>query len=88
MAADDEVAQHIDSEFLVGNKILVAPMLEAGARYRSIYLPKVKDLKWHDDLRQTVHAGGQWLPWYKVDMYQVATFRPVYKTEAAYHQQH
>ena len=77
MAADDETAQSIDNEFLVSNKILVAPLLEPGSRYRSVYLPKVKNLKWHDDLKQTVHEGGQWLHWYKVDLYEVATFRPV-----------
>ena len=88
MAGEDETAQRIDSEFLVSNKILVAPVLEPGARYRSIYLPKVRDLKWHDDLRQTLHDGGQWLHWYKVGLYEVATFRPVYKSETAYHPRH
>ncbi|XP_076436424.1 myogenesis-regulating glycosidase-like [Babylonia areolata] len=88
MAPNDEVAQRIDCEFLVSNKILVAPVLEAGARRRDVYLPDVNNLKWRDVLRGQVFEGGQWLRGYKVDISEVATFVPVFKSQAEYHLRH
>ena len=35
----DDIAQSTDSEFLLGDDILVAPVVEKGARTRAIYLP-------------------------------------------------
>ncbi len=39
MAPLDPDAQTVDSEFLVGNDLLVAPVLEKGAMARDVYLP-------------------------------------------------
>ena len=41
----DEESQITDSEFLLGNNTLVAPILEQNARSRNIYLPAGK---WKD----------------------------------------
>ncbi|KAL8602101.1 hypothetical protein ACOMHN_007371 [Nucella lapillus] len=89
MASDDDaVAESIDSEFLVSNQILVAPVLESGARRRDVYLPKVKDMKWKDVLHGEVYAGGQWLHGHKVNLTEVAMFVPVYKSQSDYHLRH
>lgn len=37
---NDKMAQEINDEFLVGENILVAPIVEQGKRIRSIYIPK------------------------------------------------
>jgi alpha-D-xyloside xylohydrolase len=36
---DDPVAVNVDDEFLLGRELLVAPVLEEGARSRQVYLP-------------------------------------------------
>lgn len=46
------------SEFLLGSEILVAPVVQQGARARDIYLPKGS---WHDDNTKKVHVGPKWL---------------------------
>jgi alpha-glucosidase (family GH31 glycosyl hydrolase) len=75
IAPDDEVAQKTDSEFLVGNKILVAPVLTDGARKRDIYVPKGV---WYDELRNltlTSPTVGLWLMDYNVELDELAFFR-------------
>lgn len=74
LAAEDETAQRIDCEFVVGKKLLVAPVLYAGARERDVYLPKVGSIKWRDGLRSELYTGGQWLRGYKVNIDEIATF--------------
>ncbi|KAK7491682.1 hypothetical protein BaRGS_00017135 [Batillaria attramentaria] len=74
MASDDKTAQRIDCEFLVSNKLLVSPVLDEGARERSVYLPKVGSVKWRDESRNKVYTGGQWLHNYAVDLKDVAFF--------------
>lgn len=54
----DEVALTIDSEFLLGDDILVAPVLERGAVSRDVYLPGGQ---WKDQLRGDIKQGG----WYR-----------------------
>ena len=71
---DDFQTYTLDSEFMVGNSLLVAPILEAGARHRDIYIPQGH---WRDNLRgQTfVNVGtGGWIRNYKVDLNQIPTF--------------
>jgi alpha-glucosidase (family GH31 glycosyl hydrolase) len=43
-------------EYLLGPSLLVAPVLQDGARQRSVYLPRGRWLDYHD--RKTVHEGG------------------------------
>ncbi len=57
IAPYDAEALKIDSEFLVGNDILVAPVLEKGAIERDIYLPAGK---WRDMINYEILDGGKW----------------------------
>ncbi|XP_002737617.1 myogenesis-regulating glycosidase-like [Saccoglossus kowalevskii] len=78
IAPTDETALTIDSEFLIGDDLLVAPVLEKGARVRDIYLPPGK---WKDDLGifESGVDGGKWLRDYKVELDQIATFSRVHE---------
>ena len=67
----DEVALVIDSEFLVGDNILVAPVLEPGARSRDIYLPMGS---WTDELTGERLKGGQWYHNYHAQLHQLPYF--------------
>ncbi|XP_022107115.1 uncharacterized family 31 glucosidase KIAA1161-like [Acanthaster planci] len=72
IAPTDKVAQHIDSQFLIGSAYLVAPVLTQHARARDIYLPAGN---WKEELgKQTILAGGMWLKDYPVGIDEVATF--------------
>jgi len=57
VAPEDETSQIIDSEFLLGDDILVAPVLDPGQNSRSIYLPSGK---WKCQLTGNSLEGGQW----------------------------
>ncbi|XP_041370968.1 myogenesis-regulating glycosidase-like [Gigantopelta aegis] len=73
MAPDDKDALTIDNEFLLGDEILVAPVLENRSRQRDIYLPPGG--RWKDVLRQKLYDGGQWLTNYMVALYEIPTFQ-------------
>lgn len=68
---EDETALTSDSEFLVGDSLLVAPILEKGAQSRDVYLPKGK---WKDNLRGQELVGPTLLKDYKTKLSEVATF--------------
>ncbi|KAK3789438.1 hypothetical protein RRG08_035133 [Elysia crispata] len=72
VAPTDSTAQFIDCEFMLGSRLLVAPVLMDRARSRSVYLPNGS--RWKDNLKNTVHHGGQWLTQYSVGLYDIATF--------------
>ena len=67
----DEKALTCDSEFLIGDQLLVAPVLEDGARSRSVYLPAGR---WHDELRGGEKIGPTTLWDYHVELDEIATF--------------
>ncbi|XP_064616404.1 myogenesis-regulating glycosidase-like [Liolophura sinensis] len=71
LAPEDEDALQVDSEFMVGDFLLVAPILEDAQRQRSIYLPEGK---WRDELRGCELDGKTWLQDYRIELDQVATF--------------
>ncbi|XP_005107720.1 myogenesis-regulating glycosidase [Aplysia californica] len=73
VAPHDSIAQFIDCEFILGRDLLVAPVLYENARGRDIYLPEGGF--WVDQLRGKVYKGGQWLPRYRVGLYEIATFK-------------
>jgi len=56
LAPDDERALTCDDQFLVGDEILVAPVLYPRQRSREIYLPPGE---WHDYWTQKVYSGPQ-----------------------------
>ncbi|XP_060071304.1 myogenesis-regulating glycosidase-like [Ylistrum balloti] len=70
VAPGDENAQTIDSEFLLGNDILVAPILKKGARHRDIYLVEGA---WQDMLRGSVLQQG-WIRDYAADIHELPYF--------------
>ncbi|XP_021708954.1 uncharacterized family 31 glucosidase KIAA1161 [Aedes aegypti] len=59
---DDEEALKIDDEFLLGEDILVAPVLTEFATRRDVYLPKGT---WRDGNSTQVYEGGRWLRDYR-----------------------
>ena len=71
MAPEDEAALTVDTEFLVGDDLLVAPVLDKGAMSRDIYLPAGR---WRSQTKAEVLDGGTWhknypakldeLPWF------------------------
>ncbi|KAJ0421871.1 glycosyl hydrolases family 31-domain-containing protein [Aspergillus carlsbadensis] len=61
---DDQRAWEVDSEYLYGSRYLVAPVLEAGQRKISVYLPKGASWRlWSGDREDesggVTHQGGQ-----------------------------
>ncbi|MDC7289613.1 glycoside hydrolase family 31 protein [Blautia schinkii] len=57
---EDELAWDVEDQYCYGSKVLVAPILEAGAVSRSVYLPG-KDVKWRMAETNEVYEGGQWI---------------------------
>ncbi|KAK3087847.1 hypothetical protein FSP39_011435 [Pinctada imbricata] len=60
-----------DSQFLIGNEMLVAPIVFESARSRDIYLPHGQ---WHDQLRGDKLTGPKWLRNYRIELDEIATF--------------
>jgi alpha-glucosidase (family GH31 glycosyl hydrolase) len=54
--ASDSVAVARGDQYLWGRDILVAPVVERGARSRSVYLPKDR---WYDFWTEEAHVGGR-----------------------------
>ena len=70
----DEAALVCESQFLLGNNLLVAPVLEKGARRRDIYLPQGL---WNDQLRGGTISGKKWLRGYLAELDQLPHFTRV-----------
>lgn len=66
-----EDALTCEDEFLVGDEILVAPVVEKGAKARDIYLPPGA---WNDQLRNVKIQGETWLRNYRVELDELAYF--------------
>lgn len=73
VAPTDEIALGIDSEFMLGEDLLVAPVLEEGASSRDIYLPQGS---WRDeaDPQHPVYDGPMWLDSYPADLWTLPYF--------------
>jgi alpha-D-xyloside xylohydrolase len=56
---NDSSCQSIEDEYMFGPDLLVAPILEAGARSRAVYLPT--DITWQDAWTGRQYEGGQWI---------------------------
>ncbi|XP_013404277.1 myogenesis-regulating glycosidase [Lingula anatina] len=74
IAPDDDTAQTIDSEFLVGETLLVAPILEKSKKTRDIYFPKGI---WRDEIQRNSITGPKWMKNYLVELNQIAYFTMV-----------
>lgn len=73
LTPDDPHTLTIDDQFLIGDEVLVAPVMDRGALQRDIYLPGA-DLQWQDRRTGQVHWGGALLQLYPVALEQVAVF--------------
>jgi len=59
MYPEDSVCWEIEDEYMYGDKLLIAPVLEAGAVSRKIYLPAGND--WEDINTKEHFGGGKWI---------------------------
>ena len=55
---DDKTTYRIDTQFMIGENILISPVLEAGAKTRWMYLPNGE---WYDFWTREKIAGGKWI---------------------------
>ncbi len=55
--SDDKTAWETEDEYMFGNDILVAPVMEEGAAERSVYLPE--GAEWTDAYTKKIYEGGQ-----------------------------
>lgn len=55
----EQAAWDIDTQFMLGPDLLIAPVLEQGQRERQVYLPKGSS--WVDAWTGTEHPGGQYI---------------------------
>uniref|UniRef100_A0A1B6HX93 Glycoside hydrolase family 31 N-terminal domain-containing protein n=2 Tax=Homalodisca liturata TaxID=320908 RepID=A0A1B6HX93_9HEMI len=77
IAPEDKVAHSVWSEYMLGNNLLVAPVVEEGAVSRDIYLPKGK---WRDEVyQQKIYHGPKWLKDYPAPLDTLPYFTRVGK---------
>ncbi|XP_077567103.1 SITS-binding protein [Stigmatopora nigra] len=69
----DPRAFAVDDQFLIGDRVLVAPVVEMGARRRDVYLPDGGS-RWRDHADGRVFDGGTVLRDYPVPLEAVALF--------------
>lgn len=55
--SNDKTAWETEDQYMFGSDILVAPVLEEGARERSVYLPA--GAEWIDAYTKQIYSGGQ-----------------------------
>ncbi len=55
--SNDKAAWETEDQYMFGSDILVAPVLEEGARERSVYLPA--GAEWIDAYTKQIYSGGQ-----------------------------
>ena len=70
-ASADVHARRVSDEFLVGDSLLVAPVLCEGETRRDIYVPRGV---WSDKLRNTIVLGPKLLDDYRVELSEVPYF--------------
>ncbi|ELU07811.1 hypothetical protein CAPTEDRAFT_103368 [Capitella teleta] len=71
IAPKDETALTISSEFLLGNEVLVAPVLDEGATSRDVYLPEGR---WRDANSGQEFSGSAWIREHPADLDQLPYF--------------
>ncbi|MCU4165888.1 glycoside hydrolase family 31 protein [Carboxylicivirga caseinilyticus] len=68
---DDKEAYELNSQFMFGQEMIVAPVVEEGAAFKRVYLPKGK---WFDyNSKQDPFEGGQWIE-YPVKLSTIPVF--------------
>nr|XP_020443564.1 SITS-binding protein-like isoform X2 [Monopterus albus] len=73
LSPSDPMTFTIDDQFLIGDEVLVAPVVEKGAVQRDIYLPD-GGFQWRDSQNAQVFDGGTFLQDYPVPLEDVAVF--------------
>ncbi|KAJ7998095.1 hypothetical protein DPEC_G00219000 [Dallia pectoralis] len=73
LSPNDPVTFTINDQFLIGDEVLVAPVIERGAVCRDIYLPD-GGFQWQDTRNAQVFDGGTLLEEYPVALEEVAIF--------------
>ncbi|OCT83913.1 SITS-binding protein [Xenopus laevis] len=73
ISQNDPVAFTIDNEFLIGDEILIAPIVEQGQVHRDIFLPG-NDYKWMDAKTFQVFDGGTVLKHYFCSLLDIPVF--------------
>ena len=74
---EDENCQVINDQFMIGDTLLVAPVLHQGVRRRSVYLPgpsNGSDIVWKRGTDGPYHRGGQWVSNIEVALDEVLYF--------------
>ncbi|KAK1176616.1 myogenesis-regulating glycosidase-like [Acipenser oxyrinchus oxyrinchus] len=71
IAPNDENAHIVDSQFLIGDTLMVAPVLEPGKQERDIYLPKGR---WRSYKGEHFDKTPQLLTDYPIDLDEIAYF--------------
>ena len=64
----------VDDQFLVGNDLMVAPVLNVDNDYRKIYVPPGK---WYDEMKQRVIDNQPDWTDYQIPLDQIAIFRRI-----------
>ncbi|EET61166.1 hypothetical protein BRYFOR_06811 [Marvinbryantia formatexigens DSM 14469] len=57
---EDKTAWEVEDEYLYGSRVLAAPVLEAGAKTRRVYLPG-SGVIWKDAWNGQEYPGGSWI---------------------------
>uniref|UniRef100_A0A3B5N1M9 Si:ch211-236l14.4 n=1 Tax=Xiphophorus couchianus TaxID=32473 RepID=A0A3B5N1M9_9TELE len=73
LSPSDPMTFTTDDQFLIGDEVLVAPIVEKGAVQRDIYLPD-GGFQWQDSQSEQVFDGGTFLEDYPVPLEEVAVF--------------
>ena len=73
----DAAAWDVADEYMYGPDLLVAPVLEAGATTRSVYLPD--GAEWTEIATGVVHTGGQ-----RVEAFAAQDVIPVFGRDGAF----
>ena len=55
----DPVAVRVEDQFLLGDDVLIAPVLQRGATSRTVYLPA--NARWRNAWTGNAHEGGTWI---------------------------
>ena len=71
IAPADNRTYEIDSQFLIGDDVIVAPIVEPNQTSRSIYIP---DGQWNDRLRNVNLTGPAQLDAYSIKLDEIAYF--------------
>ena len=87
LTEDDSIAFNINDQFLVGDKYLVAPILDQGSTERNIYLPgptlksSGQKIYWKDNLHPENKnvPGGTHLYNYKIELHEISWWTLVYQ---------